>query len=81
MRDEDIALLAIHSMESFAQLATTPHANEVRVQCVAHKLADAGIQDFEGCPQSIVDPCRNCREEWRTFKEQFPPESLIRRYG
>ena len=78
--DEDIALHAIHSMESFAQLATTPHANELGVQCVAHELADAGIQDFEGCLQSIVDLCRNYREEWRAFTEQFPPESLIRRY-
>ena len=81
MRDEDIALHAIHGMESFAQLAPTPHANGLGVQCVAHELADAGIQDFEGCAQSIVDLCRNFREEWRTFKEQLPPESLVRRYG
>ena len=78
--DEDIAMHAIHSMESFAQLARRACSDDLRLRSVALELASAGVQDFESCLRSIADLCRKHCDEWNGFKEQFPPTSLLRRY-
>ena len=78
--DEDIAMHAVYSMESFAQLAEGGCTDDLSVRSVALELTGAGLHDFEACLGSIADLCRAHRAEWSQFKAQFPTRSLIRRY-
>lgn len=79
--DEDIALHAIHSMECFAQFANETILDQSRIRMVARELADVGLLNFNSCLSSIASLCREHRKEWTEFQDQFPSNSLIRRFG
>ena len=77
--DEDIAMHAIHSLESLARLADCD-PGDVAFRNSAWELAFPDTDRIQRCAKSLHDLCRHHAREWQAFKDQFPAGSLLHCY-
>ena len=77
--DEDIAMHAIHSLESLARLGDLD-PGDIAFRDSAWELASPDTDCFQCYARSLRDLCRTHAREWRAFKDQFAIGSLLRCY-